>query len=83
MQNCTGAWVATPNPGRTHKHAAWIALFLVGECAVVMRNALTVLVKGLGRKLQKAGITSGHQQSPGGLQRVEDWKKSSVSAMPL
>ena len=30
--------------------------------AVVMRNALTVLVKGLGRKLQKAGITSGHQQ---------------------
>ena len=26
---------------------------------MVMRNALTVLVKGLGRKLQKAGITSG------------------------
>ena len=62
MQNCTGAWAVVPNPGRTHTNAAWTALFLVGECAVVMRNALTVLVKGLGRKLQKAGITSGHQQ---------------------
>ena len=51
-----------PVPGRRPPRGRYRAVLLVGECAVVMRNALTVLVKGLGRELQKAGITSGHQQ---------------------